>query len=96
VDGRPHVNPFLTPDKVAEACAPYRHYVQFTQRTMLFPDVMSLMHSLKGIGATHIKGGRLGGLGGRQRIALLDKHYVRQQNMLPLSYHLVYGMIYCE
>ncbi|MFZ4834784.1 malonyl-ACP O-methyltransferase BioC [Rouxiella sp. Mn2063] len=96
VDGRPHVNPFLTPDKVAEACAPYHHHVQFTQRTMLFPDVMSLMHSLKGIGATHLKGGRLGGLGGRQRINLLDKHYVRQQNMLPLSYHLVYGVIYCE
>ncbi|STQ45658.1 Malonyl-CoA O-methyltransferase BioC [Ewingella americana] len=55
VDGRRHVNQFLTPDKIAEACAPYRHDVQFSQQTLLFPDVMSLMRSLKGIGATHIK-----------------------------------------
>jgi malonyl-CoA O-methyltransferase len=58
--------------------------------------VMSLMRSLKGIGATHIKGGRLGGLGGRERLALLDKHYVRRDGMLPLTYRLVYGLIQCE
>ncbi|MCC3700966.1 malonyl-ACP O-methyltransferase BioC [Rouxiella badensis] len=96
VDGRPHVNKFLTPDKIAEACAPYTHHVEFSQHTSLFPDVMSLMRSLKGIGATHIKGGRLGGLGGRERLALLDNHYVRRDGMLPLTYRLVYGLIQCE
>lgn len=96
VDGRPHVNSFLTPDKIAEACAPFRHHVEFSQHTALFADVMSLMRSLKGIGATHIKGGRLGGLGGRQRLASLEKHYVRQEGKLPLTYRLVYGILYCE
>lgn len=96
VDGRPHVNKFLTPDKIAEACAPYTHHVEFSQHTALFPDVMSLMRSLKGIGATHIKGGRLGGLGGRARLASVDKHYVRQNGQLPLTYRLVYGLIHCE
>lgn len=96
VDGRRHVNQFLTPDKIAEACAPYRHDVQFSQQTLLFPDVMSLMRSLKGIGATHIKNGRLGGLGGRERLALLEKHYPRQDGMLPLTYKLVYGVLQVE
>lgn len=96
VDGRRHVNQFLTPDKIAEACAPYRHDVQFSQQTLLFPDVMSLMRSLKGIGATHIKNGRLGGLGGRERLAMLEKHYVRQDGMLPLTYKLVYGVLQVE
>jgi malonyl-CoA O-methyltransferase len=96
VDGRRHVNQFLTPDKIAEACAPYRHDVQFSQQTLLFPDVMSLMRSLKGIGATHIKNGRLGGLGGRERLALLEKHYTRQDGMLPLTYKLVYGVLQVE
>jgi len=96
VDGRRHVNQFLTPDKIAEACAPYRHDVQFSQQTLLFPDVMSLMRSLKGIGATHIKNGRLGGLGGRERLAKLEKHYARQDGMLPLTYKLVYGVLQVE
>lgn len=72
VDGRRHVNQFLTPDKIAEACAPYRHEVTFSDHVAEFPDVMSLMRSLKGIGATHIKNGRLGGLGGRERLQLLE------------------------
>lgn len=96
VDGRPHVNKFLTPDKIAEACTPFTHHVEFSQHTALFPDVMSLLRSLKGIGATHIKGGRLGGLGGRERLASLDKNYVRQDGQLPLTYRLVYGLIHCE
>lgn len=96
VDGRPHVNKFLTPDKIAEACAPYTHHVEFSQHTALFPDVMALMRSLKGIGATHIKGGRLGGLGGRSRLASVDQHYRRQEGQLPLTYRLVYGLIYVE
>lgn len=96
VDGRRHVNQFLTPDKIAEACAPYRHDVQFSQQTLLFPDVMSLLRSLKGIGATHIKNGRLGGLGGRARLAMLEKQYARQDNMLPLTYRLVYGVLQVE
>jgi len=70
--------------------------VQFSQQTLLFPDAMSLMRSLKGIGATHIKNGRLGGLGGRERLALLEKHYARQDGMLPLTYKLVYGVINVE
>jgi len=94
VDGRPHVNKFLTPDKIAEACAPFTHHVEFSQHTALFPDVMSLLRSLKGIGATHIKGGRLGGLGGRERLSSLDKNYVRQAGQLPLTYRLVYGLIH--
>ncbi|KQN68815.1 MULTISPECIES: malonyl-ACP O-methyltransferase BioC [Rahnella] len=96
VDGRRHVNKFLTPDKIAEACAPYRHEVTFSDHIAEFPDVMSLMRSLKGIGATHIKNGRIGGLGGRERLQLLEKHYVRRDGILPLNYRLVYGILQVE
>lgn len=96
VDGRRHVNQFLTADKIAEACAPYYHHVNFSQYTAQFPDVMSLMLSLKDIGATHIKNGRLGGLGGRHRLNMLEKSYERKEGMLPLNYRLAYGVLHCK
>jgi len=37
VDGRRHVNQFLTPDKIAEACAPYRHDVQLASKPCCSP-----------------------------------------------------------
>jgi malonyl-CoA O-methyltransferase len=95
VDGRRHVNTFLSPEKIAYACAPYRHQVQFASQSMAFDDMPSLLRSLKGIGATHLHEGRVGGLGGRGRLAQLDALYPRSAGQLLLDYQLAYGVIYC-
>ncbi|KFK95087.1 MULTISPECIES: malonyl-ACP O-methyltransferase BioC [unclassified Serratia (in: enterobacteria)] len=94
VDGERHVNDFLPLAQIAAACGDYRHHLQSVWQTLEYPDVMALMRSLKGIGATHLHQGREAGLLSRQRLAALQAAYPRQRGQFPLSYHLVYGVIY--
>ncbi|CAI1503349.1 Malonyl-CoA O-methyltransferase BioC [Serratia grimesii] len=94
VDGERHVNDFLPLEQIASACASYRHSLEAEWQTLNYPDVMSLMRSLKGIGATHLHQGREAGLLSRRRLAALQAAYPCQHGQFPLSYHLVYGVIY--
>ncbi|WP_035603793.1 malonyl-ACP O-methyltransferase BioC [Edwardsiella tarda] len=91
VDGRQHVNRFLRHEQIAAACAPYRHCLTMHTLRYYFPDVMALMRSLKGIGATHLHAGRSGGLNGRQHLARLAQCYPREAQGVALSYQLVVG-----
>lgn len=94
VDGERHVNDFLAPEQIATACSPYRHQLEFRWQTFNYPDVMTLMRSLKAIGATHLHQGRDAGLLSRQRLAALQMGYPCRQGQFPLSYYLAYGVIY--
>ncbi|WON77997.1 malonyl-ACP O-methyltransferase BioC [Serratia sp. UGAL515B_01] len=94
VDGERHVNDFLPLMKISSACRHYRHHLESAWQTLTYPDVMTLMRSLKGIGATHLHQGREVGLLSRQRFAALQDAYASLCGQLPLSYHLVYGVIY--
>ncbi|OMQ25631.1 malonyl-ACP O-methyltransferase BioC [Serratia oryzae] len=94
VDGERHVNDFLPLARIAAACGAYRHRLQAEWQTLEYPDVMALMRSLKGIGATHLHQGREAGLLSRQRLAALQAAYPRHRGLFPLSYHLIYGVIY--
>lgn len=96
VDGERHVNNFLPLAQIAAACGLYHYRFRSTWQTLSYPDVMTLMRSLKGIGATHLHQGRGAGLLFRRRLAALQAAYPRQHGQLPLSYHLVYGVIYCD
>lgn len=94
VDGERHVNDFLPLAQIDAACAGYRHRLETERQTLHYPDVMALMRSLKGIGATHLHQGREAGLLSRRRLAALQAAYPRHSGQFPLSYHLVYGVIY--
>lgn len=94
VDGERHVNDFLPLAQIGAASGAYRHQLQAAWQTLAYPDVMALMRSLKGIGATHLHGGRGAGLLSRRRLAALQAAYPRQHGQFPLSYHLAYGVIY--
>jgi malonyl-CoA O-methyltransferase len=94
VDGERHVNDFLPLAQISAACADYRHQLEVEWQTLNYPDVMVLMRSLKGIGATHLHQGRDAGLLSRRRLAALQAAYPCQRGQFPLSYHLVYGVIY--
>ncbi|AHG21658.1 biotin biosynthesis protein BioC [Chania multitudinisentens RB-25] len=94
VDGERHVNDFLPSAQIAAACGDYRHHLQEAWQTLEYPDVMTLLRSLKGIGATHLHQGRNMGLLSRQRLAALQAAYPRHHGLFPLSYRLVYGVIY--
>jgi malonyl-CoA O-methyltransferase len=94
VDGKRHVNDFLPFQHISDACQGYRHYLTTELYQQQFPDVIALMRSLQGIGATHLHQGRDAGLSGRQRLVALQRAYSTQSGTYPLSYHLVYGVIY--
>lgn len=96
VDGQTHVNQFLAFDAIKLACKPFSHDLQLTHETEFYPDVITLMKSLKGIGATHLHQGRNSGLTSRGRFAQLARVYPQQAEGLPLSYQLVIGVLHCE
>lgn len=94
VDGKRHVNDFLSFQHISAACQGYRHTLTPQLHQQQFPDVITLMRSLQGIGATHLHQGRETGLSGRQRLMALQRAYSTQSGYYPLSYHIVYGVIY--
>ncbi|AHM73039.1 malonyl-ACP O-methyltransferase BioC [Yersinia hibernica] len=94
VDGKRHVNDFLSFQHISAACQGYRHTLTPQLYQQQFANVIALMRSLQGIGATHLHQGREPGLSGRERLMALQRAYSMQSGYYPLSYHLVYGVIY--
>ncbi|WP_113625683.1 malonyl-ACP O-methyltransferase BioC [Pectobacterium peruviense] len=94
LDGTQRTNHFLPLSAIDAACQPYRHHLVQEREVCLFPDVLALMKSLKGIGATWLHEGRSPGLLSRARLAALSGCYPQEQGGYPLSYQLVYGVIY--
>jgi malonyl-CoA O-methyltransferase len=62
---------------------------------LYYPDVRSLTHELKALGAHNLNPGRPGGLTGRARIAGLIDAYegFRQAKGLPATYQVVYAVL---
>jgi len=60
-----------------------------------YPDVRSLTHELKALGAHNLNPGRPGGLTGRARIlGLIDAYErFRQASGLPATYQVVYAVL---
>jgi malonyl-CoA O-methyltransferase len=61
--------------------------------TLEYPDVMSLMRELKGIGAHNVASKRLHGLTGKTRLQGMLKAYeqYRRDDRYPASYEVIYG-----
>ncbi|QTF08949.1 malonyl-ACP O-methyltransferase BioC [Brenneria izadpanahii] len=94
LDGTRRVNRFLPVSAIEAACRPYRYQLHQECVTCCFPDVPALLKSLKGIGATWLHQGRTPGLLSRKRLAALSASYPPREDGYPLSYQLVYGVIY--
>ena len=92
LDEHPHANRFLSEQQIASDCAAHRLSCESALITLHFPDALSAMRSLKGIGATHLHQGRDGPLLTRQRLAQLEAHWPRDRHGFRLSYHLIYGV----
>jgi len=68
--------------------------VMDTERlTLEYPDVMSLMRELKGIGAHNVASQRSHGLTGKSRLQSMLQAYepFRRENRYPASYEIIYG-----
>lgn len=98
VDGMVHVNRFRAFDEYRQLCAASGLRVRNLEarpHVLHYPDVRSLTHELKALGAHNINPGRPGGLTGRARILALIEAYerFRQPEGLPATYQVVYTVL---
>ncbi|MGA9574889.1 MAG: malonyl-ACP O-methyltransferase BioC [Lysobacterales bacterium] len=96
VDNLPHVNDYPDMHDIGDElqAAGFRDPVMDTERlTLEYPDVLSLMHELKGIGAHNVASKRLHGLTGKNRLQGMLQAYeaFRRGNRYPASYEIIYG-----
>ena len=97
-DGMVHVNHFRPFSAYQQLCAASGlRVVSLEQRphVLHYPDVRSLTHELKALGAHNLNPGRPGGLTGRARIVALVQAYeqFRQAQGLPATYQVVYAVL---
>ncbi|MFJ4143350.1 malonyl-ACP O-methyltransferase BioC [Pseudomonas sp. NPDC089734] len=98
VDGLVHVNRFRELEDYRQLCAASGLRVRSLEvrpHVLYYPDVRSLTHELKALGAHNLNPGRPGGLTGRQRILGLVQAYerFRQTEGLPATYQVVYAVL---
>lgn len=98
VDGLVHVNRFREFARYEQLCAVsgLRTVSLENQPHVLhYPDVRSLTHELKALGAHNLNPGRPGGLTGRARILGLVDAYeqFREASGLPATYQVVYAVL---
>ncbi|UVE17502.1 malonyl-ACP O-methyltransferase BioC [Pseudomonas sp. LS44] len=98
VDGMVHVNRFRHFEDYQALCDASGLQLVSLERhaeVLHFPDVRSLTHELKALGAHNLNPGRPGGLTGRARILALIEAYerFRQPQGLPATYQVVYGVL---
>jgi len=97
-DGMVHVNRFREFEAYRTLCADSGLHVRSLHvlpHVLHYPDVRSLTHELKALGAHNINPGRPGGLTGRARIQALMTAYeaFRQDKGLPATYQVVYAVL---
>ena len=98
VDGMVHVNRFREFAVYQQLCAASGLQpltLETRAHVLHYPDVRSLTHELKALGAHNLNPGRPGGLTGRARILGLVEAYeqFRQAEGLPATYQVVYAVL---
>lgn len=98
VDGHVHVNRFRDFQAYEHQCLDSGLEVVQVQRHahgLHYPDLRSLTHELKALGAHNLNPGRPSGLTGRARIAALRQAYerLREPAGLPVTYQVVYAVL---
>lgn len=96
VDDLPHVNDYPDMHDIGDEllAAGFREPVMDAERlTLEYPDVMSLMRELKGIGAHNVASKRQHSLTGKSRLKTMLQAYeqFRRGDRYPASYEVIYG-----
>ncbi|MCL8300146.1 malonyl-ACP O-methyltransferase BioC [Pseudomonas mosselii] len=99
VDGMVHVNRFRRFEDYQRLCGDSGlELIDLERRphVLHYPDVRSLTHELKALGAHNLNPGRPSGLTGRARMQGLLQAYeqYRQVQGLPATYQVVYGVLH--
>lgn len=101
VDEFQHVNVFKDADTVraeAESSGLVCETWLMQRHVLHYPDVRSILYSLKGIGAGQLTGARAGGLATRQKLHAMELAYQAAHRtsagLLPVTYHVCYGVLH--
>lgn len=93
VDPYVHVNQFNPPEVLIEQCERFFDIESFHQQACIqqHAGLSPLLKELKDIGATNVNPGRRPGLGGRERLRLLEQAYQQiSGETLSLTYDLIW------
>jgi malonyl-CoA O-methyltransferase len=98
VDGMVHVNRFRELEEYRRLCTASGLQIarlEVRPHVLHYPDVRSLTHELKALGAHNLNPGRPSGLTGRERILRLVEAYegFRDDAGLPATYQAVYAVL---
>lgn len=98
VDGQVHVNRFRAFEdyqRLSAACELQVVTLQRQPHVLHYPDVRSLTHELKALGAHNLNPGRPSGLTSRARLQGLVQAYEQFRDIdgLPATYQVVYGVL---
>jgi len=101
VDGFVHVNRFRSAEDYQQLCGASGLRVERLRvcaHRLHYPDLHSLTHGLKALGAHNLNDGRPAGLTGRARLRALADAYEqrRQPEGLPCTYQVIYGVLQKE
>lgn len=96
VDDQPHVHAFIDMHDLGDALvrAGFADPVMDVEHfTLTYPDVMTVLHDLKNLGAHNVDEGRARGLTGKTRFARFRSAYESQacDGLIPASFEAVYG-----
>lgn len=94
IEQQPHINDFITYDKLGHVL--YRHfsnYKVFSQDIVLnYPDMKSMIHSFKAVGANCVINTKLKGLTGKNKFKKFIANLKQKQNN---SWQVEYKILYC-
>ncbi len=98
VDGLVHVNRFRAFEdyqRLCQASGLRLHSLEVLPHVLHYPDVRSLTHELKALGAHNLNPGRPTGLTGRERMRCLLEAYeaFRDDAGLPATYQVLYAVL---
>ncbi|MGP1928921.1 MAG: malonyl-ACP O-methyltransferase BioC [Arsenophonus sp. NC-WZS1-MAG3] len=97
IDNNRHINSFMTFEQIKQTCRDWRHSLEQQSWHLIYPSFTCLLQSIKGIGATYITDGRQQrGLMTKNQLSKLIDHYPHINAQFPLTYQLVYGILYRE
>ncbi len=97
IDNNRHINSFMTFEQIKRICNKWTYTLEQRSSYLTYSSFPSLLQSLKGIGATYLTNGRQQkGLMTKNHLAKLLNYYPNINKKFPLTYQLVYGMLYRE
>ncbi|WMY97245.1 MAG: malonyl-ACP O-methyltransferase BioC [Arsenophonus sp.] len=96
IDNNSHINSFMNIQDIKAICNIWKYKFEQQCWLTIYPSLITLLKSLKDIGATYLKKGRTHGLMTKNKLNKLALYYPHIGHQFPLTYQLLFGILYRE